>query len=218
MAINVYAWPPVKSIGRAWNLVQPVQVLRSAMTGKEQVQASQRARRYAEIEVPALYRYAEPQSGYMEMLAQLLQGGVHAVRLTSWRPSVPVPSQCEFAWLSGSYTATATTSAGFSAWQISGLPPGYPVLWPGDRFRVGVTLWQAVNKAVANEAGQAVVRVIGTTAGTGAVTFDQQESAVFRPDGIPSGVAQIGQASFTWSFREVFADEVGGFVEVDPWI
>lgn len=217
MAINVYAWPPVKSIGRSWNRVQPVQVLRSALTGKEQIQTSQRSRLYAEIEVPALYRYVEPQTGYMEMLSQLLQGGIHAVRLTSWRSSAPMQGGTEFSWLSGSFTATATVSAGFGAWQINGLPPGYPVLWPGDRFNVGATTWQAINKAVASAGGQAIVRVIGTPSGSGAVAFNQQESAVFRPDLIPSGVSQIGQPSYAWSFREVFADEVGGFNEVNPW-
>lgn len=219
MPINVYAWPPVAITGRSWQVVQPVARLRSGLTGKEQVQSSQRARRMVSIDVIALSASDKNGGGHMEMLGRLLEGGEHAVRLSSWSPNWHLDQPNTFHWLSQGLTATATTSAGFAAWQVSGLPPLFPLLRPGDRFTVAGVVYQAINAATANEAGVAVVRVMGSTAGSGALLLGAQETAVFRPESIPTGSQRPGQNwSYSWSFREVFSDEVGGFVEVNPWI
>lgn len=219
MAINVYAWPPVAARSRSWLLHQPVARLRSALTGKEQLQASQRARRLVTMEVSGLSAQRQA-GGYMEMLGQLLNGGIHAVRLSSWSPNWALDAlpRSGHDYLSLTLTATAATSVGMAAWRIAGVPPGYPLLRPGDRFRVGATLYQAVNAVVADRSGVALARVIGTTSGSGTVGFDGQESAVFRAEAIPVAPQTPGaDFTFSWSFREIFADEVGGFTEIDPW-
>lgn len=219
MAIKVFAWPPVPARGRSWHVQQPVAALRSALTGREQLQSSQRKRRMVSIEVSGLSAQRKA-GGYMTMLGQLLEGGVHAVRLKSWSPNwyldaLPQPG---FNWLSLSLTATATTSAGMAAWSIAGLPPMFPLIKPGDRFMVGAAVYQAVNEVVADATGVAIARVMGTTSGSGAVTLSAQETAVFRPGAIPEAPQTPGSDFvFSWSFREIFADEVGGFTEVDPW-
>lgn len=219
MAINVYAWPPVCGVGRSWTPEQPNAVLRSALTGKDQRQSSQRERIFAAIDVPARYRSASPASGYMEVLRRLLAGGVNAVRLTSWSASVRPNDGDVFSRLTIGMTAVATTSGGFGAWRVDGLPPGYPLIWPGDRFRVGSTVWQAINEAVADATGRATIKVFGTPSGSGALTLGQQETAVFRVDGdFPAGPMQIGSFSYSLQLRQVFSDEVGGFTEVNPWI
>ena len=220
--INVYAWPPVGVTGRSWQLVQPVARVRSGLTGREQIQTSQRARRMVALDVSALAREtAERQSvggGYMEMLGELLAGGVNAVRLTSWAPNKPWGGAPDYQWLSVGLSAVAVTSAGMGAWQVSGLPPRYPLLQPGERFTVGGVVWRAVNNAVASDLGVAVIRVNGATIGTGPLVLGAEETAAFRPEAIPTGKQTPGADwSYSWTFREVFADEVGGFVEVDPW-
>jgi len=218
MPINVYAWPPVAITGRSWQVVQPVARIRSGLTGKEQVQSSQRARRMVSIEAIALGPKDKNGGGYMEMLGVLLAGGEHAVRLSSWSPNWHLDRPKTFQWLSQPLTATATTSAGFAAWQVSGLPPLFPLVRPGDRFTVAGVVYQAINAATASASGVAVVRVLGTTEGSGALVLSSQETAVFRPESIPTGAQRPGQNwSYAWSFREVFVDEVGGFTEVNPW-
>lgn len=219
MVIDVYAWPPVTIVGRTpWTVVQPVSVLRSAMTGKEQVQASQRARRMVSIDVQALSAGSLIGGGYMHMLARLLQGGINAVRLPNWSPNWHLDRPAVHQWLSQALTASAVTSGGMAAWRVTGLPPGYPLTRPGDTFTVAGVPYQAVNAAVANASGVADIRVIGATAGSGALLLDQVETAVFRADATPEPRQGVGQNwIYSWSFREIFADEVGGFNEVDPW-
>lgn len=213
MTIQVFPWPPVCAVGRSWQLVQPVAALRSALTGRDQMQSSDRARRMVMMEVPAVHRTDRAAAGYMEMLGNLLAGGVNAVRLTGWNPNIRSPSKAH-EWLSIGMTASAVTVGGVGAWRVEGLPPRFPLVLPGERFRVGATLWQSINRAVADGSGVATIRVIGATSGSGALTLDQQESAVFRVNGeIPTGMQIVGNWSYSWSLREVFADEVGGFTE-----
>lgn len=213
MTIQVFPWPPVCTIGRSWQLEQPVAALRSALTGRDQMQASQRSRRMASVDVPARYRSNAPASGYMDMLCHLMAGGINAVRLSGWSSSIRVGSGAEFGRLNIGLTAVATTSLAMGAWQVDGLPPHYPLVQAGERFRVGGVLWRAVNNADADDTGRAIIRVIGPTSGSGALTVGEAESAVFRPMAIPQSAPQIGNYTYSWSLREVFADEVGGFTE-----
>ncbi|MCL4068790.1 hypothetical protein M3484_19690 [Pseudomonas sp. GX19020] len=220
MPIDVFAWPPVGVKGRSWKVEEPVAALRSALTGRDQMQASQRPRRWVSLEVSALAR-GRIGGGYMEMLGRLLKGGVNGVRLASWSPNWHLNADPGhgFNWYSLPMTATAITSAGFPAWRIVDLPPYMQVIRPGERFAVNGALFQAVNNAQADASGVAVIRVMSAVSGSGVVNFEAQESAVFRPQGIPTGQQPLGADwSYSWTFREVLADEVGGFTELDPWI
>lgn len=219
MPINVYAWPPVTVVGRTpWTVEQPVNVLRSAMTGKEQVQSSQRERRVTSVDVQALSADSLIGGGYMHMLRRLLQGGTHAVRLSSWSPNWHLDLPGPHEWLSQALSASAVTSGGMSAWRVVGLPPGFPLTRPGDTFTVGGVPYQAVNAAQANASGVADIRVIDVVAGAGSLLLDQVETAAFKVAQAPEPRQGLGQNwVYSWSFREVFADEVGGFNEVDPW-
>lgn len=219
MPIDVYPWPPVPARRRSWLYHEPTAVSRSPLTGKEVVQSSQRARRIVTLEVSGL-NADRSAGGYMDSLGRLLRGQTNAVRLASWSPNWHLDQQRApgHEWLSIRLTATATTSRGFAAWRIAGLPPMYPLMRPGDRFSVGATVYQTLNDVAADASGVAVSRVLVPTSGTGAVTLDAQESAVFRADSIPTAPQSPGaDFVFSWSFREIFADEVGGFTERDPW-
>lgn len=219
MTIKVIAWPPVRVSARSWTIVQPVARLRSALTGRDQMQASQRPRRMVEMDVSAKAGgLLAP--GYMQGLIALLDGGVNAVRLTSWRPywQLSNASFGDAAFWRPEVTATVVTSGGVSAFRATGLPPGYPIAKPGDRIAVGGGVWQVLNLATVNDAGVVDMRVLGAPTAGGVVTFDAWESRVFRPEALPIGKQVAGgDWSYAWSFREVFADEVGGFDEVDPW-
>lgn len=80
---NVYAWPCVTALGREWTVDHPVSRSRSLITGKEYLSAAQRPRRMAELRVSSLSAGRQG-AGYMEALKELLQGGIHAVRLYSF--------------------------------------------------------------------------------------------------------------------------------------
>ncbi|GGW23960.1 hypothetical protein GCM10011452_09160 [Gemmobacter lanyuensis] len=219
MTIKVIAWPPVRASARSWTIAQPVARIRSALTGRDQMQASQRPRRMVEMTVSAKAGgLLAP--GYMEGLIGLLDGGVNAVRLTSWRPYWQL-SDAQFgdaAFWRPTISATVVTSGGVSAFRATGLPPGYPVARPGDRISVAGSVWQVINLATVNDAGSVDIKVLGEPLAGGPVTFDAWESRVFRPEALPIGIQTAGADwSYSWSFREVFADEVGGFSEVDPW-
>lgn len=219
MTISVYAWPPVGVIGRSWTIAQPVARIRSALTGRDQMQASQRARRMVQLEVSALAAGGLG-GGYMEGLIGLLDGGVNAVRIASWSPNwhLDQPRFGDAAFWRPSVTVSVVTSGGVAAFRATGLPPGYPIAKPGDRISVAGGVWQVLNLATVNEAGVVDMRVLGTPTAGGVVTFDAWESRVFRPEALPIGKQVAGgDWSYGWSFREVFADEVGGFTEIDPW-
>lgn len=64
----------------------------------------------------------------------------------------------------------------------------------------------------------AVIRVMDAVSGSGVIDFAAQESAVFRPQAIPTGLQGVGADwTYNWTFREIFEDEVDGFTERDPW-
>jgi len=51
------------------------------------------------------------------------------------------------------------------------------------------------------------------------ISIGAAENAVFRADEMPRAVQPLGQNwTYQWRFREIFSDEVGGFVEVNPWL
>lgn len=219
MSINVYAWPPVGVTGRSWTIEQPVARIRSALTGRDQMQSSQRPRRMVQMTVSALAEGGLG-GGYMEGLIGLLDGGVNAVRLASWSPNwhLHTPQFGDAAFWRPTVSATVVTSGGVSAFRATGLPPGYPIARPGDRISVAGSVWQVINLATVNDAGSVDIKVLGEPLAGGPVTFDAWESRVFRPEALPIGIQAAGADwSYSWSFREIFADEVGGFTEIDPW-
>lgn len=252
MPINVYPWPPVGAVGAEWTEVAPVARLRSALTGRDQMQASQRNRRIATVIVSALAA-GRMGAGYSEMLKQFLAGGIHAVRLRSspinwyldelqrrggalnaqpldWRTgSQPLGWQTAgqpMAWYTGTVlTGGAVVSLGSGIWQyrVEGLPADTLVARPGDFIRifdptdVAVSeVARVVQPARANGVGVVWFRLDrAPTISGGRVNLAGQDEGVFRVEGaLPRAMQTVsGDWTYSWSFREVFADEVGGFVE-----
>lgn len=257
MPINVFPWPPVGAIGSEWTESFPVARLRSGLTGRDQMQASQRRRRIATVQVSALAA-GRMGAGYCEMLKQLLEGGIHAVRLQSspinwwldelrrggssfgseplrwqtaasplaWRAG---PGPNPLLWFSGVVVRGGVPSASgiWGLLPVTGLPPLTMVARPGDFIRIYTVGDASVSEtarvlkpATTDSAGAVTLKLdrVPTISG-GRVNVAGQDEAVFRVDGpLPRVVQPVsGDWSYTWNFREVFADEVGGFVERTPW-
>lgn len=257
MPIDVIAWPPVGAVGSEWTPSQPVARLRSALTGRDQMQASQRKRRLASLEVSALSA-GRMGAGYCEVLKDLLAGGINAVRLRSspinwhlderqreavlnshplgwrtgsnplgWRTTGGQP----LIWFDGRVVIATSASAPSGRWHnlaLTGLPANTLVARPGDFIRaypVGdpatFQVARVVKPAIADGAGAVTLRLDRAITLAGArVNLAGQDEAVFRVEGaLPRAVQPLGQNwTYSWSFREVFADEVGGFTEINPWI
>ncbi len=90
MATNVYAWPPVPTVGWEWDYVSPISESFSALTGRRYASAAKPERRVAQLSVTALgtavrgdHRLPGVGAGYVVMLKRLLKGGSNLVRLNS---------------------------------------------------------------------------------------------------------------------------------------
>lgn len=253
MPINVFPWPPVGVAAAEWTEDAPVARIRSMLTGREQIQGSQRKRRIASLQVSALAN-GRMGAGYCEMLKQLLDGGIHAVRLKSspinwhldeiqrqgaglnsypllWRTgSNPLAWQAgsgpnPLSWFTGTIAIAGAVTATGLAWfmPVTGLPPNTLVARPGDHVRIYHIADAAVSEVVrvlrpatTNAAGVVTLKIDRQPAISGGrVNMAGQDEAVFRVDGaLPRSIQTVGADwTYQWNFREVFADEVGGFTE-----
>lgn len=123
-------------------------------------------------------------------------------------------------------TGVIGTSGGWNIVTVSGLPPNSLVARPAEFIKVqedasdatGSTA-RVVTEAYSNASGVAVIRLFTALAYDGIITLRTSDTGVFKPVGdYPRSMQPVGaQWYYDWEFREVFADEVGGFVEVDPW-
>jgi hypothetical protein len=127
-------------------------------------------------------------------------------------------------WFTG---ALLTGVASGNEIEVSGLPPSTLVCRPGDFVRVFADLGdatgpiaQATAEARSDAAGVAVIKLFDPLpAGSyPRVNIGASDSRVFEAVEMPRNPQPLGQNWFyQWNFREVFADEVGGFTEVNPW-
>lgn len=136
-------------------------------------------------------------------------------------------------WYSGQLLSGVSLMVGTQfALAVSGLPPNCLIAKPGEFLTVYPSVAdesesytsQITAPAYSNGNGEATILLFdplptGTNFGTWErVNVGTAQSAVFRPDGYPRAAQPIsGQWAYEWTFREVFEDEVGEFVEVNPW-
>jgi hypothetical protein len=258
MAVPVYAWPPVGATGREWDYSEPISESFSALTGKRYASATKPKRRVCTLTVSGMSNNTMG-VGYCVMLKQLLQGGVNLVRLNSFpydryisnaerqatRQALPLDWETggvtldwedagtELLWYWGTLlSGTTTTSLGFPAVTVTGLPPNTLVARPGDYVTAyedeldatGSTA-QALAPAYSNGSGSATIRLFealaynGVASAGGRVNLGSVDTAVFRCIGeLPRAVIpRSGDWSYGWTFEEVFSDEVGGFTENTTW-
>lgn len=156
----------------------------------------------------------------------------------TWRQSEPIDwtsGGAALSWTSGGsalswYSGTVltgTTGTDGDGWPIvtvSGLPVNKLVARPGEfvtafddrtEHRAQVTA-----EARSDGSGQAVIRLFDALpALTDArVNIGTSDTGVFRAVQLPRAAQPLAANwTYSWQFREIFADEVGGFEEVDPW-
>lgn len=135
----------------------------------------------------------------------------------------------ELLWYDGTLLTgtTGTDASGFSIITVSGLPVNTLVARPGefltafgDEDDTTGTTAQIVNEVTSNGSGVAAIRIFtALPAMTDVrVNIGTSDTGVFKPVQIPRAVQPVGGSwTYSWQFREVFSDEVGGFTEVDPW-
>jgi hypothetical protein len=123
---------------------------------------------------------------------------------------------------------TDTDAAGWPIITVSGLRPSRLVARPGEFLTafadhedmVGTTV-QITAPARSNSDGVAVIRLFEALPDLtdARVNIGVADTGAFLPVGeYPRAVQNLsGDWSYSWSFREVFPEEVGGFVEVNPW-
>lgn len=131
-------------------------------------------------------------------------------------------------WFTGAVLIGTTGAAG--GWPIitvSGLPPLTLIARPGEFLTAfadmadddGFTA-QITAPATSDAAGVAVIRLIDALPALSdvRVNLSVSQTAVFRPVTYPRAMQPLeGDWTYSWQFRQIFADEVGGFEELDPW-
>jgi hypothetical protein len=154
-----------------------------------------------------------------EFLAAALNLTAGGVTLSLTSGGAPVLMGAGGAALSGE----PGTSGGFPILTVSGLPPNRIVVRPHERVSItdgtDTETARALRVTSSNGSGEAVIRLSeAMTIAEGKVEIGGPESIVFEAMDLPQAVQPYrGDWAYTWQFREVFAAEVGGFTEVDPW-
>lgn len=186
-------------------------------------------KRYLDGGIHAVRLYSYPINWWLD--SQLLQSERQS-ELATWEEGVD-----EVDWESESdpvqwYTGTVITgdvlgSSGSRYIQCSGLPANQLIARPGDFVtayegfdpNLGQTS-QLIREAVSDGSGNATLYLFDDidlmTAAR--VNIGTSSTGVFRVEEMPRAVQPLNSNwGYTWSFREIFSDEVGGFTEVNPW-
>lgn len=144
----------------------------------------------------------------------------------AWRTG----SDRRLSWYTGGYDGAIakaeeileTGSSGFGRARITGLPPSVRIARAGEF----VTVYAQVNETRmllrpvdTNSDGEATIWTDEPFSGGGRINFGTSETGIFRPIQIPRGVQPMWDAwEVSWSFRQVFPDEVrDDLEEIDPW-
>lgn len=138
----------------------------------------------------------------------------------------------ELVWFTGAnYSATPipltvlSSFHGIGRASVSGLPASQAIARVGSFVTVFTEAGTSFETRMllrpvqSSGAGTAEIWTDEPFSSSGSVQFNSRDTGVFRPMSIPRAVKpHRGDWEYSWSFREIFADEVpGGFTEVDPW-
>ena len=135
----------------------------------------------------------------------------------------------DVSWFSGSFLtgSTGTDGQGFPRIIVSGLPPSALVGRPGEYLTAyaaaagtqGTTV-MIMRETRSDANGNANFRLLTALPALTdvRVNIGTFETGVYFPTRIPDDPQPVdGDWALRWEFQEIFADEVGGFTEVDPW-
>jgi hypothetical protein len=105
------------------------------------------------------------------------------------------------------------------AWKIEDTLGADSLTWFAGSTDFGTSV-QVTQPVTSEDTGRAVVPIFEKIPDQTQIQliFGSRATGAFRPVAYPRAVQpQSGNWTYDWEFREVFADEVGGFLEVDPW-
>lgn len=249
MTVDVYAWPPVSEVAFRISRVDPISTSTSLIDGQPRESRFGRSRRVATQVVDGIGIDAAS-AGYIETLKYYLRkDGVNLIRMETYgsiwhharaqlNPSLAqsqllwTTDGTELTWTTGGVDlnwsatnifGTPTTSGGWPAITVSGLPPSQIVARPDEVISVisGETKETTRTTTVArsNGSGVATIRLREAFTIDGPVIIGDTESIVFRPLALPEAIQpQSGGWQYEWELVEAFEDEYsGGFVEKNPW-
>ncbi|BBU58495.1 hypothetical protein KU6B_47600 [Mameliella alba] len=160
-----------------------------------------------------------------------LRGGVQITWEDSGTGITWVDVGSGITWIDGAYITgtTGTDSDGFATIALSGLPASTLCVRPGDFLTIydagadttGETI-MVMSEGVTDASGDVTVRLIeapSTSYSGNRVSIGTSETAAFEVTEFePFSQSYMGDWSATWSYRQVFSDEVpDGFTEVNPW-
>ena len=243
--VNVYAFPPVAVVARYWTVEQPVSRSRSLITGSSYVSASQRKRTLAGFDIvgwpkysagylEALWRYLDGGINLVRLSSCRIPYGrtvpdaQRGVKPLDWS----MPPQ-DLSWQSRDTEFTWVTRMGFdftieetgtpTVIHSTGLPANAVIAIPGEFATVSVDGEQEAimitNKVVSDANGAVRIHLQRTPLGDGEVSIGTRETGVFElASPWPTVMNRLNlPENYGLQFREVFADERGPFVELDPW-
>lgn len=243
----VYKFPPVGVTGWEWTVADPIDISRSLISGRRYASAAQRRRVLASLSVGGARGDAGGYMEALKRLLQGGVAGVRlTARPTVWgalpaaetRQAEPVrwtTGDETLAWTAGGEAmswftgaiigAAITTVGGLPGLLLTGLPPsalvgrvGEPVtVYPEYASQDGAQSRVLLRRLVSDASGVATAVVDAAFTVTGRADVGV-ESGVFEALDMPRAPRRVGENWFyDWSFAQVFADEVGGFEEIDPW-
>lgn len=243
---KVIAWPPLGFVAWELTKSHPTS-RSSDMFGKPDRTSSVGRPRYLATAIIEGVGKGHAAAGYVEMLKGQMEGGAHFVRVPSMaplymrhargRPSLRASMMewtangADLYWTAGSddlvwydqidITGTPSVDNGWPAIQVIGLPAGVqirPSEWVAVVAPGPVVTRRALTATKADENGVALIRLDDAFEAGGVVSIGGKRDLVFQAADMPRAIQPVsGDWSFEWRFREVFADEVGGFEDVDPW-
>ena len=129
-----------------------------------------------------------------------------------------------FIWFSGiKFNAVVIPDAPIPSFTVSGLPPNALIAIPGQfasghRVNFSYVNLMIIAPVKSDSDGNAVVRFEFMPSDVVTISFGAIDTGVFKANSMPRAVEPAGQDwSYTWDFTEVFEDERGPFVEINPW-
>lgn len=109
------------------------------------------------------------------------------------------------------------TVTGLAASSLAARPGEFITAFADDDDATGETV-QAMRETWSDKDGVAVIRLMSVLGTAGRINIGTSETAVFEVQDMGSPIQPLrGDWRYTWTFKEVFADEVDGFTELDPW-